>query len=73
MTSTPDICHIDDIEILRELQLKITERISELQEQAGPALRNRWEEEARRLGLGLRDIIHGPTKRKGRVNAHRDE
>ena len=51
---------------LGALRAQIDERVREMRETEGPALRERFAEEAAALGLSLEELVGGSGKRRGR-------
>lgn len=65
MEQEVDISGMDFVQ-LSGLHEAIDERVREMRETEGPALRERFAEEAAALGLSLEELVGGNGKRRGR-------
>ena len=67
----PDINGMDFAQ-LSSLREAIDERVREMRETEGPALRERFAEAAAALGLSLDELVAGNGKRRGRASKATD-
>ena len=61
-----------DYPALTGLRERIDERVREMREAGGPALRERFVAEAAALGLTIEEIVQAGAKRRGRPAKERD-
>lgn len=58
---------------LSALRQRIEERIREMRETEGPALRERFIEEAAAIGMTIEELVQLGTKRRGRAAKDKEE
>ena len=71
---------LDDMEIgnldypaLSALRERIDEKVREMREVGGPALREKFEQEAAAIGMTVEEIVQTGQKRRGRPPKDREE
>ena len=67
-----DIAGMDFVQ-LSALRERIEERVREMRETEGPALRERFIEEAAAIGMTIEELVQLGTKRRGRPPKEKDE
>jgi hypothetical protein len=71
MQATPDIGALTYPQ-LTQLRERIEDRVREMRETGGPALRERFIEEAAAIGMSLEEVVQLGSKRRGRPAKDRD-
>jgi hypothetical protein len=61
-----------DYPALSALRERIDEKVREMREVGGPALRERFEKEAAAIGMTIEEIVQTGQKRRGRPAKDRD-
>ena len=62
-----------DYPALSALRERIEEKVREMREVGGPALREKFEQEAAAIGMTVDEIVQTGTKRRGRPPKEREE
>ena len=72
MTQEPDISGMNFVQpsALRE---RVEQRVREMRETEGPALRERFIEEAAAIGMTIEELVQLGAKRRGRPAKEKDE
>ena len=72
-----DVISVDignlDYPALAALRERIDEKVREMREVGGPALREKFAEEAAAIGMTIDEIVQTGTKRRGRPPKDREE
>ena len=72
MTQEPDISSMNFVQ-LSALRERIEERVREMRETEGPALRERFIEQAASIGMTIEELVQLGAKRRGRPAKEKDE
>jgi hypothetical protein len=72
MTQDVDISAMDYSQ-LSALRGRIDDRVREMRETEGPALRERFVQQAAAIGLTIEELAQPSTKRRGRTTKDKDE
>ena len=72
MTQDVDISAMDYSQ-LSALRGRIDDRVREMRETEGPALRERFVQQAAAIGLTIEELTQPSTKRRGRTTKDKDE
>ena len=72
MAAAVDITGMDFVQ-LSSLRERIEERVREMRETEGPALRERFIEEAAAIGMTIEELVQLGAKRRGRPAKEKDE
>ena len=72
MSQDVNITGMDFVE-LSALRERIEERVRDMRETEGPALRERFIEEAAAIGMTIEELVQLGTKRRGRAPKEKDE
>ena len=72
MTPHTNIAGMDFAQ-LSALRERIDERVREMRETEGPALRERFIEQAAAIGMTIEELVQMGTKRRGRPAKEKDE
>jgi hypothetical protein len=72
MTQEVDISAMDYAQ-LSALRGRIDERVREMRETEGPALRERFMQQAAAIGMNIEELVQLGTKRRGRSTKEKDE
>ena len=72
MTQEPDISGMNFVQ-LSTLRERIDERVREMRETEGPALRERFIEQAAAIGMTIEELVQLGAKRRGRPAKEKDE
>ena len=72
MTQDVDISSMDYAQ-LSALRAQIDERVRNMRETEGPALRERFMQQAAAIGMNIEELVQLGTKRRGRSTKEKDE
>ena len=72
MTQEPDISGMNFVQ-LSALRERIDERVREMRETEGPALRERFIEQAAAIGMTIEELVQLGAKRRGRPAKEKEE
>ena len=72
MTEEPDISGMNFLQ-LSALRERIDERVREMRETEGPALRERFIEATAAIGMTIEELVQLGAKRRGRPAKEKDE
>ena len=72
MTQELDISAMDYAQ-LSALRGRIDERVREMRETGGPALRERFMQQAAAIGMSIEELVQLGAKRRGRSTKDKDE
>ncbi len=72
MTQEVDISAMDYAQ-LSALRGRIDERVREMRETGGPALRERFMQQAAAIGMSIEELVQLGAKRRGRSTKEKDE
>ena len=71
MQAGPDLSGLD-FNALKALRDRIDDRVREMREIEGPAMRERFAEQAAAIGMSLEEVVQLGAKRRGRPAKDRD-